>query len=285
MTTLPSLPALDLGDDVYQVWSLNFARLDRTVRQNFMITDLHDGPMPLDYNFWILRNAARTVLVDTGFGPRAAAERNRVLLHDPIEALATLGVSVETIKDVIVTHLHYDHAGNMDRLPCARFHVQDSEVAAATGRCMCEKFMRAAYDVEDIVTLVRHTFADRVRFHDGDDACLPGISLHHLPGHTDGIQSVLVNTPRGPVFLASDVSHYYANFMRKSPFSLIVDVPESLESYDRLFDLAGHFENIIPGHDPLVRTLFPSVEVAGISLAALHETPQAMTGALLRRED
>jgi glyoxylase-like metal-dependent hydrolase (beta-lactamase superfamily II) len=284
MTKFASLPAPDLGDDTYHVWSVNFARLDRSVHQNFMVTDLHDGPMPLDYSFWILRNAARTVLVDTGFGPRAATERGRTLIHDPIVALETIGVPVGSIEDAILTHLHYDHAGNMDRLPRARFHVQDSEVAIATGRCMCEKFIRAPYDVEDIVTLVRHNFADRVRFHDGDEPCLPGISLHHLPGHTDGIQSVLVNTPRGPVLLASDVSHYYANFMRKSPFSLIIDVAESLQSYDRLFELAGDFEHIIPGHDPLTRALFPAVDVAGIMLSALHEAPCDMTAAMLRRE-
>jgi glyoxylase-like metal-dependent hydrolase (beta-lactamase superfamily II) len=284
MTSLNSLPSPDIGDDIYQVWALNFARLDRTVHENFMVPDLHNGPMPLDYNFWILRNSARTVLVDTGFGPRAAAERRRILLHDPIEALGTLGIDIDAIDDVIITHLHYDHAGNMDRIPAAKFHVQDSEVAIATGRCMCEKFLRFPYDVEDIVTLVRHTFAERVCFHAGDDACLPGISLHHLPGHTAGIQSVLVQTARGPVLLASDVSHFYANFMRKSPFSLIVDVPDSLQSYDRLFELAPGYEHIIPGHDPLVRELYPSLEVAGISLSALHETPREMTASLLRRD-
>jgi glyoxylase-like metal-dependent hydrolase (beta-lactamase superfamily II) len=284
MSNLASLPAPDLGDDTYQVWSLNFARLDRNAHDNFMVADLHDGPMPLDYNFWILRNAARTVLVDTGFGPRAAAERRRILLHDPIEALGTLGIGVESIEDVIITHLHYDHAGNMDRLPTAKFHVQDSEVASATGRCMCEKFMRFPYDVEDIVTLVRHTFADRVCFHDGDDACLPGISLHRLPGHTAGIQAVRVKTDRGPLLLASDVSHYYANFMRKSPFSLIVNVPDTLQSYDRLFELASGIEHIIPGHDPVVREIYPSIDVAGISLSALHEPPQNMTASRLRRD-
>jgi glyoxylase-like metal-dependent hydrolase (beta-lactamase superfamily II) len=275
MTTLTTLPGATLTqDDVYHVWSVRFARLSRRIHENFIITDLHDGPMPLDYNFWILQNAHRTVLVDTGFGPRAAAERGRELDVDPITALARVGVDPASINDVILTHLHYDHAGNMDRLPAARFHVQESEVAFATGRCMCERFMRFPFDVEDVVTLVRHTFADRVRFHAGDAYPLPGISLHLLPGHTAGIQAVRVLTPRGVVLLASDVTHYYANFLRRSPFVLTVDAAATLRSYESLISIAGGYERVIPGHDPRIRDLYPLYDVGGVSLAALHEAPR-----------
>jgi glyoxylase-like metal-dependent hydrolase (beta-lactamase superfamily II) len=273
MSELPQILACEDADDIYHVYSLCFARLDRTAHQNFMVPDLHDGPMPLDYNMWILHNSARTVLVDTGFGPRAAKERGRILDVDPIEALGRLGIDPDTISDVLITHLHYDHAGNMDRLTRARFHVQESEVVYATGPCMCEKFMRFPYDVEDVVTFIRHTFAERVVHHCGDAAPLPGISLHHLPGHTAGIQAVKVNTPRGPVLLASDVSHYYANFLRKSPFSLIINVPETLESYDAMLRLVPGTDNIIPGHDPRVREIYPMIEVEGIKLAELHKAP------------
>ena len=273
MTDPARLPAYDGPEDAYHVYALCFARLERSVHENFMITDLHDGPMPLDYNMWILHNSARTVLVDTGFGPRAAQERGRILDVDPIDALGRLGIDPAAVEDALITHLHYDHAGNMDRLARARFHVQESEVAYATGPCMCEKFMRFPYDVEDVVTLVRHTFADRVRHYRGQAEPLPGISLHHLPGHTAGIQAVRVNTPRGPVLLASDVSHYYANFMRKSPFSLIIDVLETLESYDAMVALVAGVDHIIPGHDPRVREIYPMIDVGGVRLAELHKPP------------
>jgi len=276
MPALDTLPTPSGGDDIYNVFSVNFARLDRRAPQNFMMADVHDGPMPLDYNFWIAHNDNRTILIDTGFGPRAAGERKRTLIVDPIEALRTLGLDPDAIEDVFITHLHYDHAGNMDRLAKARFHIQDSEVAMATGRCMCEKFMRAPYDVEDIVTLVRHNFAGRLCFYDGTAAPLPGISLHHLPGHTAGIQAIRVNTQRGPILLASDVSHYYANFVRKSPFVIILDVADSLQSYDAMYDLVAGVDHIIPGHDPLIRALYPSVTVCGLEMAALHETPMPL---------
>ena len=270
-----SLPGTAPSDDgVYHVYSMCYARARaRRVYDNFIFHDMHDGPMPLDYNLWILHNAQRTVLVDTGFSPRHAAERQRPLDFDPVDALARLGIDPAALEDIILTHLHYDHAGNLDRFPHARFHIQDAEVEFATGRCMCEPKIRWAFDVEDVVTLVRRVYAERVSFHDGDAALLPGISVHRLPGHSKGMQAVRIVTPRGAVILASDVSHYYANFLRRSPFILTIDAAQTLESYKKLVALAGSIDRIIPGHDPKVPTLYPNHDVAGIKLTALHEPP------------
>ena len=243
------------------------------MHDNFLRRDMHDGPMPLDFNVWIVRNAHRTVLVDTGFSQRAATERRRQIDFDPVEALGRLGIDVDAIEDIFLTHLHFDHAGNIDRFGKARFHVQDAEVGFATGRCMCEAHLRFPFDVEDVVTLVRHTYAERVCFHDGDAQPLPGISLHVVPGHTQGIQAVRVITPRGPVLLASDSTHFYANFLRRAPFSVTVDAMTTLRSYDKLKALAGSVDRLIPGHDPRVRDLYPAVTYGGIELTVLHAQP------------
>jgi glyoxylase-like metal-dependent hydrolase (beta-lactamase superfamily II) len=273
-----------VDDGIYQVFSLCYARAaDRRVHENFLRRDMHDGPMPLDFNVWIVRNAQRTILVDTGFGQRAAAERARPLDIDPLDALRRIGIDPDSIQDVVLTHLHYDHAGNIDRFAKARFHVQDAEVEFATGRCMCHSVLRFPYDVRDVVALVGHTYAERVCFHDGIASPLPGISLHRLPGHSRGLQAVKVVTKRGPILLASDASHYYANFLRHAPFSLTVDVAPTLRSYDELVSLAGSVDRIIPGHDPRVRALYPSLNVGGVELLALHEPPKPHTAEELSR--
>jgi glyoxylase-like metal-dependent hydrolase (beta-lactamase superfamily II) len=270
------LPEPDTSEDgVYQIFCLCYAKAGaRCIHDNFMTRDMHDGPMPLDYNVWIVRNAHRTVLVDTGFGHRASSERGRPIDFNPIEVLPRIGIDPDTIEDVIITHLHYDHAGNMDRFAKARFHVQDAEVSFATGRCMCEAHLRFPFDVEDVVTLVRHTYAQRVCFHEGDDELLPGISLHALPGHSASVQAVRVVTRRGPVLLASDASHYYANFLRFAPFVLTLDAPATLRSYRNMLKIGGSVDRIIPGHDPKVRRLYPSCSVGGIELSELHKEPK-----------
>jgi glyoxylase-like metal-dependent hydrolase (beta-lactamase superfamily II) len=284
-----AFPAMSSSEDgVYQVYAMRYARnLTRRVFDNFlnrdMIRDVHDGPVPVDYHVWIIRNAHRTVLVDTGFGARAAAERGRQLDVDPIEALGRLGIDADTLEDVILTHLHFDHAGNLGRFGRARLHVQDAEVAYATGRCMCESQLRHPFDIEDVAALIRKIFAERVCFHDGDAAPLPGISLHVLPGHSKGMQAVRVMTPRGPILLASDVTHHYANLLRRAPFRITIDFVATLRSYAELMRLGGSVDRIIPGHDPKVRALYPTYNFGGIDLAALHEEPKSYDIADLAR--
>ena len=273
-------------DGVYHVYSLCYAvGRTRRVHDNFIIRDAHDAPMPLDYNLWIIRNTARTILVDTGYGARAAAQRNRPIDIDPLDALARIGLDPDHIEDIILTHLHYDHAGNIDRFAKAHFHIQDSEVAFATGRCMCEPSLRFAFDVEDVVTLIRHTYAERVHFHDGDATLFPGITLHAVPGHSQGVQAVRIATPRGPVLLASDASHFFANYLRRAPFILTVNAAATLASYQRLRALGGDVSRIIPGHDPKVRRLYPATHVNGVELTQLHVTPRAASEEELARLD
>ncbi|WP_323038376.1 N-acyl homoserine lactonase family protein [Gemmobacter sp.] len=275
MTGNPSgLSVPDLPDGVYEVYAMAYARLTQTrTGDHFMFADLHDAPMPMDYYVWILRGSQRTVLVDTGFCPDSAAERNRPLLFDPVEGLRQIGVVPELVKDVILTHLHYDHAGGIDRFPAARFHVQDAEVAYATGRCMCHRIGRLVYRLEDVVTLVRNIYAERVNFVDGDADILPGISVHLLPGHSRGMQGVSVQTPRGRVLLASDASHFYANFERNAPFAYTVDVPSTLDTYRRMQQLVASPDMIVPGHDPGVRARYGARHVNGIELIPLHLPP------------
>lgn len=251
----------------YEILALKYGRhAKRTRADNFMSPDDHAAPQPIDYFVWVIRNASRTILVDTGFDHAEAKLRDRVLDREPVEALALLGIAADSIADVVVTHLHYDHAGTLDRFPAARFHIQEAEMAYATGRCMCEEAMRKPFSVEHVCGLVRKVYSGRVRFHDGDGEIAPGVSVHKCPGHSKGIQSVRVMTAGGPVVLASDVIHLYENLERRKPFSITVDVEATLRSYDRLEALAGERARIVPGHDPLVLERYPALDarLAGI---------------------
>jgi glyoxylase-like metal-dependent hydrolase (beta-lactamase superfamily II) len=73
-----------------------------------------------------------------------------------------------------------------------------------------------------------------------------------------GLQAVRVNTARGHVVLASDASHFYAHFQSGRAFPIVYNVPELLDGYKRLRQLASSDQHIIPGHDPLVISRFPA---------------------------
>lgn len=266
------LPPSKVGGDLYEIFAIRYARLaERRVHENFMRRDLPDGPQPMDFFVWIVRNRDRLVLVDTGYGHRAAEERKRPIEFVPVEALRKIEIPPTSIDDIVITHLHYDHAGGLDEFPDAMVHVQQEELAHATRRDMS----RWAFDGEDVSSIVRRMYRGKVRVYEGDAQIFPGITLIHLPGHTRGTQGVLVRTGRGPVLLGSDSSHLYANVERDSPFALTLDVVQTLESYERIRALTGDYDHFVPGHDPLVRELYPAITVNGVELIQLHEVPRA----------
>jgi glyoxylase-like metal-dependent hydrolase (beta-lactamase superfamily II) len=244
----------------YEVYAIKYAHHARRAVENFLDGrgDPHDGPMPLDYFVWLVRGEGREIVVDTGFSAAMATKRGRQHLRCPAEALGTLGCDASKVEDVVITHLHYDHVGSFELFPAARFHLQDVEMRYATGRHMQEAQYGGAYEVEDVVGMVRRAYAGRVRFHDGDAELCPGVSLHLIGGHTMGLQVVRVETRRGAVVLASDASHFYANLQQERPFPIVWSVPDMVHGYRRVRELAHSPEHIIPGHDPLVLERYPA---------------------------
>ena len=243
---------------VYEVYAIKYAHHERNAGENFIGGDPHDGPMPLDYYVWLVRGGGRELVVDTGFSAATAARRGRHHLRCPTEGLRMLGVEAGPVGDVVITHLHYDHVGNFDLFPSATFHLQDRELSYATGRHMCHPVFSGAFDVEDVVGMVRNVYRGRVHFHDGEAQLFPGVSVHLIGGHTKGLQVVRVATRRGWLVLASDASHFYANMEQVRPFPIVYSVADMVQGYRRLRELAESAAHVIPGHDPLVLRRYPA---------------------------
>lgn len=242
----------------FEVYALRYATRASTRRENFIDGDPHDGPMPLDYFVWLARSPEVTVLIDTGFGREVAEQRSRTFLRCPIEGLAQMGVDPTDIEHVVLTHLHYDHCGNLDLLPRARFHLQDAEMAYATGRYMGNACCARAFELDDVVRVLRLNYAGRVEFHDGAAELAPGLQLHRVGGHSAGLQSVRLWTRRGWLVVASDASHFYENVTSSRPFHLAFHVGQMLDAFRDLKRLASSPDLIVPGHDPLVMERFPA---------------------------
>lgn len=246
------------SDEIYEVYAIRYARHERNAGENFLGGDPHDGPMPMDYFVWLIRNNARTVVVDSGFNAATARMRKREFLRCPGDGLRLFDVEAAKVEHVIITHLHYDHVGNFDLFPSATFHLQDAEMAFATGRHMAQPALSAAYDVENVVGMVREVYKGRVRFYSGDAEYAPGISLHLVGGHTQGLQVVRVRTRRGNLVLASDATHYYANMDESRPFPIVYNVGDMIDGWRRVRALADTADHIIPGHDPAVMERYPA---------------------------
>lgn len=248
--------------ETYEILALKYGcQTNRTRYYNFMHDDDHASPGPIDYFIWVIRNQHRTIVVDTGFEHKEAARRGREIEVLPREILKRIDVDADQIDTLIVSHLHFDHAGTLGDFPKAKFHLQEAEMAYATGKCMCDAALNLPFTADHVCDMVRNVYSGRVHFHNGDGAIAPGITVHHVPGHSKGLQCVRVMTDHGPVVVAADAAHYYENFEQRKPFFITVDAEATLRSYDRLTELAdGKMENVIPGHDPMVLKRYPALK-------------------------
>ena len=243
----------------WEVFAIKYAdRNARTRADSFIFDDNHDAPHAMDYFMWLLRRGDEVILVDTGYDDAEAAARDRPIRLDPVTALAPFGIAPQDVDHIIVTHLHYDHAGGLHLFPNAKLHLQAAEMAYATGPCMCHDTLRMPFTAGHVCEAVKRLYSGKVVFYDGEAEVAEGVTVHCIGGHSRGLQCVRVRTQAGWMVLASDAAHFYENLTARKPFPIVVDLQDMLDGFATLERLASAPSLIIPGHDPLVRAYFPS---------------------------
>jgi len=254
-------------DPTYAVYAVKYAERPARRAEHFIGGDPHDEAMDMDYFIWAIvplgaddnvpQGAEGVWVIDTGFDRLDAERRDRNLVRNASEALATINIDVASVSNVIMTHLHYDHVGGHHHFPNATFHLQDDEMAYASGRHMGRDVFSHAYTPEHVADFVHLVHDQRVQFHDGDAVLAPGLSVHKVGGHTKGLQVVRVATSLGWLVLASDASHYYENMEADRPFPIVYHLGDMLDAYRRCRQLASSPNYVIPGHDPQVFDCYP----------------------------
>lgn len=258
----------------YQVYAIKYAGVTKRESDNFIYNDKHDVDMDLDFYIWVIKHQDQVWLVDLGFGEEESIRRNRKLIYNIKDALKLVDVNPLNVQDVIITHMHFDHVGNLECFPNAKFYLQDAEMSFATGRYMCHACISHSFNVKDVVKMVENVYQNRVVFIDGSKEIAPGISVHKVGGHTGGLQVVRVHTERGWVVLASDASHFYRNKLEKNPYPIVFNIGEMMEGFNLLDELASSSDHIIPGHDPDVLKLYDYPDIhASPHVAVLHLPP------------
>jgi glyoxylase-like metal-dependent hydrolase (beta-lactamase superfamily II) len=227
-----------------------------------------DGPLDMAYYFWIIQPpAGPPVVVDSGFEPQRGARMGRNCTCEPADALARLGIDAAAVQQVVVTHLHYDHIGNLGLFGNAELVVAQRELDFWTDPIAARPHFAEHTDAGAVAGLERAAAAGRVRAVDDELEVAPGIVALRVGGHSPGQLVLSVSTAGGGVVLASDAVHYYDELVTERPFAVLHDLADVYRAYDTVRALASDGREMIPGHDPLVMERYPSVERAGPALA------------------
>lgn len=269
--------------ETYEVFAIQFGHNPRRRRfENFLyhtVDDLHDGLMPMDFYVWVAVSDQRVVLVDTGAPPEHCAKRDVDYIRHPTEGLRALGLTPDRITDIVTTHMHWDHAGNLADFPVGNIHVQQKEIAHVTSSAMAVPFLQRSYEFDQVTAYLQEMYRGRVVTHDGEHEVAPGVTIRLTSGHAQGMQIVRVRTKRGWLVLASDTIHYYENPARLNPFPVFTNSIEYARSWQTVELLADSPDHIVPGHDPLVLSKYPAATAATSGwIARLDAAPSEMSG-------
>jgi glyoxylase-like metal-dependent hydrolase (beta-lactamase superfamily II) len=243
----------------YGVYAIRYATLP-----NFPVAALvkdADSNRKLDIAMivWLVKANGRNILVDSGFYRDQFLKAWTVKdFIKPSEAVTQFGIKPEEITDVIITHMHWDHADGMDLFPRARIWIQKDEYTYYTGEAWQQKNTHGGIDKDDVLAAVKLNLEGRLTLVNGDvQEILPGITCYIGGKHTWQSQYVGVSTRQGTVILASDNMYLYENLDKHLPIAQTLDAASNLRAQDRMKHLAAKPSLIIPGHDPAEFERFP----------------------------
>lgn len=245
----------------YEVLAVRYGTRTATKAENYLNYHVYGEPdarFEMDYFFWVVRDSTRTVVVDCGFRPEVGERRGRTVLVDPVDALRGLGVDPATVEQVVVSHAHYDHIGNLDRFPAAEVVMSRREYEFWTGPYAGRIQFAHSVEANELVHLATLRTEGRLRLVDDGADLAPGLELIVVGGHTPGQLVVQATVDGGVAVLATDALHFYEELERDRPFFVVADLVDMYRGFDLVREMtADPGRLLVAGHDADVNRRFP----------------------------
>jgi glyoxylase-like metal-dependent hydrolase (beta-lactamase superfamily II) len=266
----------------YRVLAVHYAERETTLGDAYHRWSTYgepDGPLPMSYYFWILEPlhapASPPIVLDCGFEPARGERLGRRCLCPPADALARLGVDPSAVELLVISHIHYDHVGNLHLFPNARMPVARAELEFWMSDPVAQRPQFAAHADPDAIEVLRRAAAEeRLELIEDRAEVAPGITAVRLGGHAPGQLVFEVAGERGPIVLASDAIHYDYELEHERPFGIFTDLADMYRGYRTLREYAASGSAVVPGHDPSVMNRFAPLDGDAAGLAVCLTDPQ-----------
>ena len=252
----------------YEIYAVRYATIPGFAVSGLVAGAAAGRKLDIAMMVWLLRGGGRNILVDSGFYRDQFFKQWHVTeFLKPSDAVRRAGVNPEDITDVIITHMHWDHADGMDLFPKARIWLQKDELEYYAGEAWQSRRTHGGIDPDDVLTVVKLNVQGKVGLVNGDaQEILPGVTCYTGGKHTYASQYVGVSVAGGAVVLASDNMYLYENLEKHVPIAATLDADSNLRAQDRMKQIASSPQLIIPGHDPAVMTKFPEIAPGAVRI-------------------
>jgi glyoxylase-like metal-dependent hydrolase (beta-lactamase superfamily II) len=238
----------------YSIEAIRYANSPGDPVADLVIGGPKDEKVDTVYVLWLIRGGGRNILFDSGFHRERWFKEWTIKDYlRPDEAVRLAGVKPAEVTDVVISHAHWDHMGGIDLFPKAVVWIQKDEFRYYTQDAWQPGGDHGGIDPDDVQQLVRLNTEGRLRLVNGDNVeIFPGIRAYTGARHTFASQYLRVDgTP--PFVLASDSVYLYRNLAEHKPSATFseADYPANLLNQERMIQLAGSPDRVVPGHDAL----------------------------------
>lgn len=235
------------------------------------------GAITVAYYFWVIRTGTRTIVVDTGFDSKVAERRGRTVLISVPDALDALGIDPDDAVDLVLTHGHYDHIGNVSWFRNARVHMSQSEYAFWSLPADTSPEHQELVEASELASLDRLRDDGQLILMDRELDLADGVRVLFGPGHTPGELMVRATTSDGVVLLTSDAVHFEEELEHSRPFRVMDDLAATHRTYSYIRHLvaSGDVDHVLTGHDNAVSLRHRALvgPLAGLAVS-LGRSPQ-----------
>lgn len=246
----------------YEIFALKFGeRTNKIPVSDAAVGATGNDSLNVCFMYWLLKgNNGKIILVDAGFTDDMKINPKFIAWSPPEQMLAKINIKPEEVTDIILTHPHWDHIGGIDLFADAQVWMQKDDYDYFVGTAWQEGENKNGFNEKDVLKIVQRNLNKKLILVKGDNIeILPGIKVFTGSKHTYESQYVLVRSGSDKVIIASDNAWFYYNLTSLLPIPLTHDAKAYSENLKRMKTMVTSVDLVIPGHDPLVFSKFPSV--------------------------